>query len=698
MLNNKNIVNNRIFLFAKNTCLKYKNVITSFVMTGALFIIMLILFSPTEKADDYEMKLLLYGGTTGEYSPYMMYCDVVLGYVMSFLLKIFPNVPWYWVLNYIFMFLAIFTMLTVINGKTKKSKILYFLECVVLLFVGYEFLVRITFTKVAGITICAGYLLFLDVIENRKKNIFEIIWAFVLILYGISVRDQVFKLITFLFFSAFLISFIKMIIDKCKLVDIFKKTVYFFIVVMVLYIVSIMLAKLNVKLVFGNDDWKKCRENQLKVSSLYDYGIPDYDTFREEYNELGISRNDYKMYFEQLNIVDSNKLTIDVMEKIKQFKVKSSSTKTPKRFLKNMVSWMLDEPVFYAFILINIALILLKSKLSNIILFTNVSMSIITYWIFSNIGRINHHTGMMIFIVIIFVSLFFMEDNQEKDVKRCHRLVAVSLLTFLFAILSFSESIFKYSYEICYEDDKLQEDRYDGYREIYDLMSGDKNTIYLVRARDLYTSYSCFAPFEIVPKGYYSNIYLMHDAYRLNGLSILENYNIDNIWKKITNGNIYLFVSKGDSETLDIVERYIKENYNSAVNKTLIKNVGGNKIYRFYDEKLASEICDDNISNDDIELEYDFVRNKKKLTITGQVYEKNTNLFNQKIYVKLINRKTKEERIYIARQYKNKDKEYNFSDFKLNIKIGKKELKKYDVYVVLENENGKHFLNIDIKE
>ena len=58
------------------------------------------------------------------------------------------------------------------------------------------------------------------------------------------------------------------------------------------------------KLAYNREDWKEFSDYTSASETLYDYtGYPDYDTYKDVYNELGLTRSSYEAAAHHYNII-----------------------------------------------------------------------------------------------------------------------------------------------------------------------------------------------------------------------------------------------------------------------------------------------------------------------------------------------------------------------------------------------------------
>ena len=81
---------------------------------------MLLCFKPFLGTDDYLMSNTLYGVLGDDYDYQVKYENFLYGRLMVFLLRLFPDIPWYTILFYIWIFIAL-TLLTYVILKWSNA-------------------------------------------------------------------------------------------------------------------------------------------------------------------------------------------------------------------------------------------------------------------------------------------------------------------------------------------------------------------------------------------------------------------------------------------------------------------------------------------------------------------------------------------------------------------------------------------------
>ena len=158
--------------------------------------VMLMLFYPKylNKAD-VVMQNLLYGTISGLQTTHLVFSNVILGRILGFFLALFPNGPWYTIVQVLFILTALtaigYVVLNRLPGAAGKV-ILLFILC----FLVYEGYVTIGYIRTACILTASGVLLYTYALREEKKRICtETVFAFILLLAGSLYSFRVFCLV-----------------------------------------------------------------------------------------------------------------------------------------------------------------------------------------------------------------------------------------------------------------------------------------------------------------------------------------------------------------------------------------------------------------------------------------------------------------------------------------------------------------------
>ena len=131
-----------------------------------------------------------------------------------------------------------------------------------------------------------------------------------------------------------------------------------------------------------------------------------------------------------------------------------------------------------------------------------------------------------------------------------------------------------------------QKKMYSDNKEKMNPLSQDKDHVYVFCAYDTNTLYDAvFTPFEIIPKGYYSNLDMTNRYYIPDWDTIKSNYGIDNYYEEATNSKTIRFVCTDQNEEwINVLKTYINEHYNESASYIKVKEYDDVNVYRFVDE------------------------------------------------------------------------------------------------------------------
>lgn len=670
--------------------IKNTPIIVSVLLNLVAVTIVFLLFEPTMKSDDYDMCNLLYGGVNGQYQSQLLYCSIVWGKILVGLLKIFPSVAWYTVLQYFLIISAFISVDMIFFEKNEKfSGPLFILS----IFLSYEFLIRFTFSKTSGILMVVGYMILLDVLEQRRQW-GRLVLGCSFLFFGMIIRLSLnyFLMISLIFGGALVISCMKLKSGK----TIVKQVVLFASVALVLAGTCWGITRYSIGVFQKDEDWKDYLVLNSARASVVDYEIPDYNLYEEDYQKLGVSYNDYAMWFVNANRGDSERLTEKLYKKIASLlqKDKSETRVELVEITRNLLNYMANNTVSYVFLIVALLMLITISKWNILVLGVMSVDFIFCYGYMYIAGRVQHHIDAVLMLGIVFIVLYYAQidiNSKKQKVTICMAALVVTM-TFL---SKFSEELSSNSY---YGTSFLslsqeQKEYYEKNHEDYSLMSEDKAHLYVTESMDTNNTYPCFLPLEVFEKNFYSNIYRPN----MNHIRIYEDevrkYGVDNIYKDITDSDvIYYATSDYTDNNKQVMLQYIRENYNANAMIHLAKKLDHSNIYQFYDDTYAFPQEEAQHIDSTFDEKVNITLENGSLIVSGYAFQKNTDAYDQKIYVKLTNVYDGSDQWFMTTQCENmnerESKEYRYSGFESIICLEENKIDLYDVSVYLENQNG----------
>lgn len=260
-----------------------------------------------ETNDDFYIEMIT-SGAYGKASPFTVYTNIVIGYVLVLLHKLLPMHNWFSLLQLgstLIAFLA-FGIMSIRRVGVLKG----YLISAILLLCSFDSLVcRMNYSKTGAFLFTVGLVVFVSFLDMEHWQMLRYrlcrLGAFMLMLVGGLMRLQT-ALACIPFAMVMLVYlYLKYKGDSCKrllsLVVSGALIVAFWIFNQVVYTV--------------NSEWREFKKYDAAIIELLDYHLPEYESYRDYYEELGISENDYTILREWKN-GDKEFYTIEMLQKL----------------------------------------------------------------------------------------------------------------------------------------------------------------------------------------------------------------------------------------------------------------------------------------------------------------------------------------------------------------------------------------------
>lgn len=624
--------------------IKKTDLFNAILINLVVFIILQIIFKPMyETNDDNYISSLVYGAF-GEYDTHLVYTNIFMGRVYKALLLLCPSIPWYAIIQYSLLFIS-FTAILYIVLSYKENIYRYIFCWIFMIPFGYECYVDVQYSKSAGVITAAGILLIYKAIKEEKIKKFILALGIILTVCASLYRFKVFCMMLPIIGSIILADCLK---------EMFQKKYRLLIKCCVVFIPVLALCMLgelyDVKHYENNSAWHEYREwDNLRIQ-LLDYGFPDYDENKEVYTKLNISYEDMQL-FKNWNYADTEVFTPEAMKQLIAVKQKQKVNMDLVRgFFTDDILRFVSYP--YVIVLIMLVAFWLLSGAENKLLISMVSIFFLMmqfYFYYTERFLINR-VDMSIILGLCLAFMFNIKESHYEGVKFC-------------VIGGLTGAAFIMAFQLVGNLEGSKTKKENNAREVYNLISSDKDHLYMVENRtsdELWTS--AFQIWDVPPKGVSDN-YLVLGGWRYPTPPVkkmMSKYHVNNPYRDLVNdGRYYLVCSKESSE--DILA-YIQRHYSPNAKLHVIKYVDGQSFYKIRTGQLKLNM--DNVSTDLKEINSEILtknvalqKKKKQTWITGYIYKKNSNSFAQNIYLGVKNKKTGKEKIYSCTQYKKSYKD-----------------------------------------
>lgn len=610
--------------------------IESLILALLMTLVFIFIFSPKFETNDDNAMAAISMGMRGTYNSHLVFINIILGKIISTLMRIIPFVKWYTVFHYAVLFVAFSVLFySVMKLFETKKKLAYLLIGILILIWGYDCMVFVQFTKTAGICGAAGSLLIFTNLKKDKPRWGYTILGGILLLLCSMIRFQVFGLI--LLVSSLIGFFI--LLDCIKYKEL-KKVLPYLGVFSTILVFAVIMSFIDTNIYNAHNGWREYREYNHLRAELLDRGFPDYQENIEEYTKLGISEVDVENW-NSWNFADKEAFTTDTMSAL-------IALKSPKKisisflleffreFFAKFIPTFLNEWGFYGFALILILWILyFKERKASLLGIGFLLIGINMYFYYKN-RYLAYRVDTIMWLMFCIVIIYFMaktSEAAEPDFKQ----------TFFVLTLI---ALFSWKKDLIPSKDELQNKYND--KEYLDMVSEDDDNIYLVSVGSSPEN-NAYGIFDLSQTGLLDNYYSLGGWQTNSPLTnaVLANYQIENPYRDvIDHENAYLV----DNSNIDLKIRYINQRYDDQAFAVLVKDIYENKIYRIATEQ--PEITIENIKKDNsvITSQMEYWEDFNTLYVSGYAFKPEENSWQQKFYTVAFNQDTQTHYCYYSTQ------------------------------------------------
>lgn len=256
------------------------------------FIVNMCIFGTYIQKDDAGIRSVLSGTMTGIPDGHMIFVSYFFGWFVSGLYKIAPFVNWYGLIEMAAFVTAMAVFLQSIlkkyYSKGKEFIVLLIFSILIYTVLIFPLFVSINFTYAADLYLASALLLLLDYQKGKKESI---IASFIYCFLGASIRIEAFYMMVPFILLIIIYKVLKKELDLRK-----------YLMVLSIGIAVIMLFEY---IGYREPEWKEFKESRQYLSALIDYyGWPDYNEYKEVYNELNIYEEEKALLDESIYIID----------------------------------------------------------------------------------------------------------------------------------------------------------------------------------------------------------------------------------------------------------------------------------------------------------------------------------------------------------------------------------------------------------
>jgi len=539
------------------------DLLMAFVINVVFLIIYTCIFNPIHETNDDLAISFMLEGAYGEYTPYVVYQNVLWGKFMVALNMLLPQFKNYMIIMYGMLFVN-FLGVTYTFLRTQGRKWGSVISTAILLFCGYQSYVIFQYSRVAAVVAAGGLLLLFYALEHagcKKEKWIMIVLGGFLSLWASMIRFQMFAMSVVLVGGCIAIHRAWKIFREHKS-EWLKRLLPYVAVFGTVGVLSLGLYVVDRVHYSSDEGWAAYTEFNEVRTELWDYGFPAYNDHAAFYNEMGISLTDFYYYYTWN--MDEEVMTTEYLSQIaaakpaKTFSVIEYFSLFPKDFLT------ISPFVLY----LVLAVVAIAINWKNIYFaaygFAGV-MAFEAYFFY--IGRCSiERVDCGMWMVACMALAYAVAD----DVK------AIVVHTWRYAVAAIAVTGLLFAGDLVRTDAEV-----DGVvgstKELYQTIREDKEHMYIVMsfAPRIYYAYDFWEP---CVQGDFSNVYNAY-GWEFNvpvKQAIREAYGIENIYRDSIDNETVYFVA--DTQQ-DVLQLYIQENYNPNAVVVYEKEIAGVPIW-----------------------------------------------------------------------------------------------------------------------
>ena len=598
--------------------------------------------------DDYGLNMISVGNFGEHNSAYLPFSNIIYGSFISWLNRTFADINWYGVVP---IFISIVCFVTLSLFVVKRTDVYRGLMCsslLVMLF-GTEVFINCQFTHYAGFFSAVGlffvfYCAFKP-LPTRKSVAFLLnLFGVIISILGFWIRYESFLSVLPVVFVYLLVEIFVLIrnkdffeqIKKSSIKQIFKgfmKRTWGAFLLLALIVISVFV---NYKAFYENEGWRYWKEYNALRSSVLDYQLPDYESNKAKYKEIGVDRIDFQMLC-NWNYADQNVFSKEKLEKINNFRLSEKNENVSlyeffKQFLHQLFSEMISYYSLVALVFF-VCLSVVCNRKAKWMLLPAVT-AFLEFFYLSIRGRFIFRAYLGILVIALLFAMITYFQGKTIFVKTTLRQKAAFILALLAFMPPVSYQIFTDKISV-WSSIKWQDNRFSCIQTLAD----DKDCLFVFETGNMIYPQS-HKVLEPLPR-------VFHNSYILGGWTcpspleqyLLKEYNVEEegVIQGLydDNANVY-YVERVESQNRFTMLDYIHHHYDENVKVENVNQFQGIDIFRFYvDEKPDKATI---VNKTDISFHLTAKKDKKdnkKYIVKGFCKSNEIDPYKQNVWIKV---------------------------------------------------------------
>ena len=499
--------------------------VSVFINIIALGLVLLFCDLKYEVSDDFVMSTIISGAYGYGENPYLMFSNIILGYILLPFYNFFPHISWYFIMHVTVIFASSTTVTYILMERLERIKAVMLFSFLILFFLN-DMYILIQFTKTAMFAVMAGSLFFLDALFNKKSN-WRMVTGGALCIVGTWIRYLVIYMAGGFLILILVYEGLRIIHETTDKRILLKMSYRIVISGCILIGIAYGSKKIDTYMYSKNDEYAFFSAYGVARSRIVDYVDYGYEKYAEEFEKIGVSENDYNM-MRRWCFADNDFFTLERMQKTADIIV--SYNKKHWNGWEDLIERIQDRkitnyPVFWAnILLVFIGIFLNYRNVWMFILANGIGWLYIVYFFIRD--RLVYRTEFAVFLGIFLCGLYFWLKTDKENLqfvsirKSCCMIIIIVLAMRGIVYLPDRtyQNVIAENKKDYIEDVFFESWNYDArkYRKvinkietqsgILDEMHRNKNKFYFLDfSTTIQTLYYEWNPWEIVDSGEYDN-------------------------------------------------------------------------------------------------------------------------------------------------------------------------------------------------
>ncbi len=542
---------------------KYKSEFFWLFLNAFIGIIILAFCQPTYETDDDFTLGAISSGVFGEkYKPFLIYSNILYGYILRVFSWFLPSVNWYIVMEYIVIIVA-YSFLFYLFGK-KSFRLALIINLITWFLIIYDEIRLIQFTRTAFIVCIAGVVSIIYSCMNHSKR--ACCFGLVMCLIGSFIRLQCFFICI-----AYAAAFVAAYFLKGKFEN-KKETILLICKCAGVTIAVVICAVINSLFYTCDREWREYKEYSVSATQLLDYGMPSYEENVSRFESIGFSQNDISIYSMWITN-DTDKFSNDNVKMIASWKEKKHfEIQVIKDAILYICSNYQTSIYFIIYIVTLICLVYFGNRGGKILAALNFFGTILI-WVYLYYGgrmlpRIDFGIWMSVIISQI-VGIFVFNTNEMtkssniKD-KRFARAITIGIMLMLIVKAA------AFTDQVAYQNSTGDCLKY---------FSEHQEAKYVLDTGSFGSVCFNYPPYLAADSSYLANYYYAGGWTGRTPFYYehIKEWGMDNLIASLLNNEVYWVSTSG----VDGMLLYLQENYNKNTSVNLVDSCNEFNIYKF---------------------------------------------------------------------------------------------------------------------